>query len=80
VVLQPLQATGCSGSHCLEASSGMAQSEAGLVQLKAALKQPLQIGMAASVLAQGLRITLERALKNEHRQGPAMAGHRELRC
>jgi hypothetical protein len=61
MVLQPPQAKVCSSSQSLEPSSGVAQLEAEIPQLREALRQPQQIGVATGLLAQCFAITPERA-------------------
>ena len=61
MVLQPPQATVCLGSQSLEPSSGVAHLEAEIAQLKEALRQLKQIGVATSLLARRFAITPEQA-------------------
>ena len=61
MVLQPPQARVCSGSESLEVSSRVAQLEAEIAQLKEALRQRQQIGVATSLRAQRFTVTPERA-------------------
>ena len=50
--MQPSQARVCSGSHSLEASYCVSQLEAEIAQLKEALRQRQQIGVATGLVAQ----------------------------
>jgi len=52
MVLQPPQTRVCSSPQSLEASSGVAQLEAEIAQLKQALRQRQHIGVATGLLAQ----------------------------
>jgi hypothetical protein len=59
MVLEPPQARVCARSESLEASSHVAQAQ--IAQLKEALRQRHQIGVATSLRAQGFTVTPERA-------------------
>ena len=61
MVLQPI-ARVCSGSQSLKASSRATRLEADIAQLKEALRQRQQIGVATGLLAQRFAITPEQAL------------------
>jgi hypothetical protein len=61
MVLQPPQASVCSSSQRLGPSSGVADLEAEIPQLREALTQRQQIGVATGLLAQCFAITPERA-------------------
>ena len=61
MVLPPPQAKVGSRSACLEASARVAQLEAQIAQLKEALRQRQQIGVATSLRAQRFTVTPERA-------------------
>ena len=61
MVLQPSQARVCSGSESLEAGSCVGAVKAEIAQLKEALRQRHQIGVATGLLAQRFAITPERA-------------------
>ena len=61
MVLQPPQASGCSGSESLGPSSGVAQLGAEIPQLGEALTQRQQSGVATGLPAQCFAITPERA-------------------
>ena len=60
MVLQPPQARVCLGSQSPEASSRTAPLEAEIAQLKEALRQRQQIGVATGLLAHRFAITPER--------------------
>jgi hypothetical protein len=62
MVLQPPQATVCSGPQSLEASSGAALLEAEIAQLNEVLRQPQLIGVATGLLARRFAITPEQAM------------------
>jgi AmiR/NasT family two-component response regulator len=62
MVLQPAQATVCSGPQSVEASSGVAQLAAEIAQLMESLRQRQQIGVATGLLAQRFAITPKRAM------------------
>ena len=76
MVLQPPQARVCSGSQSLDASSSVVAART--AQLKEALRQRQEIGVADPLLTQRLAITPERAIKVEHRRRLAMGGYRVL--
>jgi hypothetical protein len=61
MVLPPPQAKVGSRSECVEVSSRVPQSEAQIAQLKEALRQRQQIGVATSLRAQRFTVTPERA-------------------
>ena len=61
MVLPPPQAKVGSRSECVEVSSRVAHSEAQIAQLKEALRQRQQIGVATSLRAQRFTVIPERA-------------------
>jgi hypothetical protein len=71
MVLQPPQACVCSGSQSLETSACVSRLEAEIAQLKEALRQRKQIGVATGLPAGASRLLLSRPGRSRRQRRPS---------